>query len=101
MLPAKPAMKANRILISTLIVSAILAIAIPVIACGPFFPPDLLAGGDQSLFAAPVADLHRELARIKVAAPKGLVAVPPGKDDGVFKQSAIADLADLQAGLMN
>jgi hypothetical protein len=65
------------------------------LACGPFFPNNLLGGGDDTLLVAPVAGFSGELARLKL--PAGFHAVT--NKDGYATQSAEVELEDLAAAL--
>jgi len=68
-------------------------------ACGPWFPNTVLFDGDKELLSAPVADFHRELARIKPAEAPRFHAKSPGQDRNVYRQTIDAGLADLRAAL--
>ena len=65
-------------------------------ACGPFFPNNLLDGGDAALLSAPVADFERELARLNLA-PRRFTALPV--TNGFAAQTFDAEMADLAAAL--
>jgi LysM repeat protein len=65
-------------------------------ACGPNFPNNLLDRGDQAVLLAPVADFHRELARMNLPAPR-FQSVPA--TNGYEAQTLEADLAELRAAL--
>ncbi len=67
-------------------------------ACGPWFPNRMLFGSDEELLSAPVADFHRELARICPPAPTPFRAKPSG-NRGRHQQTIDAGAADLQAAL--
>ncbi len=70
-------------------------------ACGPFFPNNLLGGGDDAVLVAPVTDFVGELRRMKLVETR-FQAVPvkdPQESGGFAKQSATAELADLAAAL--
>ncbi len=66
-------------------------------ACGQWFPNTVLSDGDRELLSAPVADFHRELARIDPREPPHCHAKPPERD--VYRQTTDAGLADLRAAL--
>ena len=72
-------------------------LAVPAIACGPFFPNQLLFHAGQSAAWAPVADFRREIERIKPEA-SGPRAIVPEKDDP-YRQSERVDLSDLREAL--
>lgn len=70
-------------------------------ACGPFFPNNLLEGGDAAVLVAPVTDFIGELRRMKLVETR-FQAIPLKGDDsraGFASQSAAAELADLTAAL--
>ena len=68
------------------------------VACGPFFPNNLLDGGDAAVLQPPVADFQRELERMNPAAA-GPRAVMPAAGQNRDEQTAAAELADLTAAL--
>ena len=74
---------------------AALVAAIPVLACGPWFPNRLLDGGDAAVLVAPYADFSRELVRMQLVTTKYL-AKPRVSDQSYAEQSIKADLADLR-----
>jgi len=75
---------------------AFLSVCNGVQACGPFFPNNLLGGGDEVLLAAPVADFRRELARLDLPPSRfEYVAAANGYAQATFD----AELADLAAAL--
>lgn len=65
-------------------------------ACGPFFPNNLLDRGDEALLSAPIADFHRELARLNLA-PSRFAAVSATNSHKA--QAFDAEMADLAAAL--
>jgi tetratricopeptide (TPR) repeat protein len=74
----------------------LLSVALSAHACGPFFPNNLLGGGDAALLAAPVAEFGRELARMEIAA--GRFEYVPATNG--FPQATFdAELADLALAL--
>jgi len=72
-------------------------LALPALACGPFFPNQLLFDGGNSAVWSPVAGFSQEIHRLtpQYSGPR---AVPPAKD-GPFAQTIAVDLADLQHAL--
>ncbi len=70
--------------------------AVSVLACGPFFPNNLLDRGDEALLSAPIADFGRELARLNLA-PSRFAAVPA--TNSYEAQTFDAEMADLAAAL--
>ena len=70
--------------------------AVSVLACGPFFPNNLLDRGDEALLSAPIADFERELARLNLA-PSRFAAVPATNSHEA--QTFDAEMADLAAAL--
>jgi len=70
-------------------------------ACGPFFPNNLLDGGDQAVLVAPLADFGRELQRMKLMGSL-FQAVPletEGKSTTHSSQTSETELSDLAAAL--
>jgi len=78
---------------------AIAAIAIPVVACGPFFPTMILDGGTKTLLAAPIGSFEREIKRIPPRTPTTLRAIPPTEQTDVFAQTAAVDADELRRAL--
>lgn len=68
----------------------IFSAAIQSLACGPFFPNNLLDGGDDAVLVAPTANFKRELERMKLVESK-LLAVSGSSDQ--TSSSEITDLA--------
>lgn len=68
----------------------------PTLACGPYFPNEMLDRGDDAVLAAPIADFNRELQRIHLL-PANFHAVLTTND--YASQTIDADLADLRAAL--
>ncbi len=70
------------------------------LACGPFFPNMMLVGGDETIFTAPVARFHDELARLqkRLKIQKPPFPVVEAVDQERKKTSEV-DLADLSAAL--
>ncbi len=50
------------------------------LACGPFYPHSLLSSGSGALLTGPYADFGRELDRVDVAVPAGVVGNNTGRD---------------------
>ncbi|HSU69774.1 MAG TPA: hypothetical protein VLJ39_23015, partial [Tepidisphaeraceae bacterium] len=69
----------------------------PVVACGPFFPNQLLFDGSKSIRWAPTADLTFEINRLKPATT--LHAVVPENHQDVYEQTTAVETADLRAAL--
>jgi hypothetical protein len=83
-------------------------LAAAAIACGPFFPNNVLDSRDETVLSAPVADFCSEIDRLMPAGfkPKPPAAekwVRPYTDDAVAKapaeETAAADAADLKKAL--
>jgi hypothetical protein len=78
----------------------------PLHPCGPFFPNRVLLGGEDVVVDAPVAGFEVEVRRISPAAPPRFKALPlpedvwyAAMDESYAKQTAAADVADLDAAL--
>ena len=82
--------------IFTIIVAILLATTLSARACGPFFPNNLLSGGDDAVLAAPVADFARELDRLNLPASRFNYV---DAINGYAEQSFDAEMADLAAAL--
>ena len=82
--------------IVTLVLGMLSITAVSVLACGQFFPNNLLDRGDEALLSAPIADFRRELARLNLA-PSRFAAVPA--TNSYEAQTFDAELADLTAAL--
>lgn len=78
-------------------ISALLGAVLPSRACGPFFPNNLLSGGDDVFTAVPYANFRRELALLELA-PARFNHVAPTNDDFAL-QTADAETIDLTAAL--
>lgn len=72
----------------------------PCLACGPFFPNQLLLGSDDTLLSAPIADFAHELDLLNLK-PAAFKSLPPADKQNVYEQSAAIDTADLRAALAN
>jgi hypothetical protein len=71
-----------------------------VLACGPFFPNQLLFSGDTGVLSLPQGDFNYELTSLNARAkPAGLKFVVPPSGQDVYGQSAAADVADLRQAL--
>ena len=68
------------------------------IACGPFFPNNLLDAGDSAVLQPPVADFQRELERMKLVTAQSR-AVPLANGQKYFEQSTEVEMTDLAAAL--
>lgn len=75
-----------------------LALSIPLLACGPWFPNRLLDGGDEAVLIAPYASFFREIARMQLLSSSH-VAKPLTNNQSYAGQTADADLEDLRAAL--
>lgn len=75
-----------------------IAVAFPLLACGPWFPNRLLDRGDEAVLQAPYADFEREIRRLELVAAT-LVAKPPTNQQSHALQTAQADVDDLRAAL--
>ena len=53
-----------------MLVPAFLLSVSPVLACGPWFPNNMLDRGDAAVLAAPVANFYHELDRMQIATPQ-------------------------------
>lgn len=73
--------------------------AAPVRACGPWFDPSIINGGDAAVLAAPRADFVREIDGIKPSEPTPFKTKLPGEKEQLWDQTESADLADLEAAL--
>lgn len=71
------------------------------LACGPFFPNNLLDGGDQAVLVAPLANFGRELQRMGLMESRfqAVTLDVDGKHSTHLNQSSDAELADLVAAL--
>lgn len=83
-----------------LVLMTIVGLGIPVLACGPFFAPNILSGGDQTLLAAPTADIRLELANLKPRRKPPESALPPKENSDEREQTLKADLGDLEKALL-
>ena len=85
-------------------------IAAPAVACGPFFPSNVLDSTDERMLSAPAADFVHELSLLRPEKMPSAKAVLPAEGDGTWdnspwsatvlaRQTADADVSDLQAFL--
>jgi LysM domain len=74
----------------------LLTVALSAHACGPFFPNNLLGGGDEALLAAPVADFRQELEHMEIQ-PSRFDYV--GTTNAFAQATTDAELADLARAL--
>jgi hypothetical protein len=86
---------------STKIKAALLAPAFllsvsPLLACGPWFPNNMLDRGDTAVLVAPVADFYRELDRMQLTPPRFHAMT---STNSYAEQTLQAELADLRAAL--
>jgi hypothetical protein len=75
-----------------------LALCIPLLACGPWFPNRLLDGGDEAMFIAPYASFFREIERMQLVS-SSLVARSLTNNQSYAEQTTDADLEDLRVAL--
>jgi hypothetical protein len=62
------------------------------LACGPFFPNNMLDRGDSAVLVAPVADFYRELDRMKFEVPQFQAMLTTNSYAEEATQNEIADL---------
>lgn len=92
-------MKSENIRQAILLAAALSGLAVRGFACGPFFPNNLLVGGDQAVLQPPIADFQRELARLKLPVAR-LHAKAPAAGQKYYEQSAELEMNDLAVALM-
>ena len=87
--------------ISLCLLAAILQGQGTLFACGPWFPNNLLDGGDAALLVAPATDFIAELQRMKLIETRFQAIPLTGENPGASfaTQAAAAELADLAAAL--
>ena len=73
--------------------------ATPTLACGPFFPNQVIVRGDAGVLALPPGDLAAELESLRPPGPPPFRSVEPDGHQSVYRQSAAADVAELTAAL--
>ena len=91
-------MKSKSFSAAVISAAVISGFAINVFACGPFFPNNLLDGGDQAVLQAPHADFQHELelmAPVKTSAH----VVPPANGQTFRDQATDAEMSDLESTL--
>jgi tetratricopeptide (TPR) repeat protein len=76
-----------------------MAIADSTLACGPFFPSDILTRTDEQMLAAPAADFSVEIARLKVLDTVPWKAVATKDNQTGADQTADADVRDLRKAM--
>jgi hypothetical protein len=76
----------------------LLALSVPLLACGPWFPNRLLDGGDEAVLVAPYASFFREIERMQLVTSRH-IAKPLTNDQSYAEQTSDADLEDLRAAL--
>jgi hypothetical protein len=81
-----------------LVAAAVLGFVGNVIACGPFFPNNLLGSGDHAILQAPVADFERELDRMNLVNATAR-AVPLEVGQRYSDQATEIEMNDLAAAL--
>lgn len=108
----------HKIIVTGIILTLL---AIPVWACGPFFPNRVLLGGDDVVLKAPLGSFRQQIELIKPPVPPRFKAVIPSEKDErrsslddkfrhiltgkyrhgdrYYRQTALADLADLEKAL--
>lgn len=91
-------MKSKKIKAAIFLAAAISGFAGGTLACGPFFPNNLLDAGDRAVLQSPVADFQRELERMKLVAPSAR-ALPLADGQKFYDQSTAAEMTDLAAAL--
>ena len=91
-------MKSKKISAAILLAAVISGFAVNALACGPFFPNNLLDAGDSAVLQPPLGDFARELQRLKLPAPKAR-AVSLAEGQNYADQSADVEMTDLAAAL--
>ena len=64
----------------------------PVLACGPWFPNNMLDRGDAAVLAAPVANFYHELDRMQIATPQFTAVLSTNSYSDETLQTELADL---------
>ena len=86
----------DRAKVASILLTIVLAAAVPgTRACGPFFPNNMLGGGDDALLAAPRADFYTQLQLI----PLPRTTFKGHNEDNFADEAAAADTADLRNAL--
>ena len=88
-------MKAKRIKAAILAPAFFVGVT-PLLACGPWFPNNMLDRGDPAVLVAPTADFYAELERIPVSSTSVRAVV---STNGYTEDTLQAELADLRAAL--
>ena len=88
-------LKSKRIKAAILAPAFLLGVS-PLLACGPWFPNNMLDRGDAAVFVAPVADFYRELNRVQLAPPRFHAVA---STNSFAEETLQAELADLRAAL--
>ena len=91
-------MKSKKFSAAIFLAAAISGFAGNALACGPFFPNNLLDAGDNAVLQPPVADFQRELERMKLG-PAKTRAVLPAAGQKYYEQSTEVEMTDLAAAL--
>src|ERR1043166_7625748 len=68
----------------------------PLLACGPWFPNNMLDRGDEAVLVAPVADFEQELNRMQLPTARFREVFP---DASYAVQTVETELTDLRAAL--
>jgi hypothetical protein len=88
-------LKSKRIKAAILAPAFLLSVS-PLLACGPWFPNNMLDRGDTAVLVAPVADFYRELDRMQLV-PSRFHAMT--STNSYAQETLQAELADLRAAL--
>jgi len=84
------------IIFSKALASAFFIGVSPLLACGPWFPNNMLDRGDAAVLVAPIADFYNELNRIPKSATSARAVV---STNSYAEDTLQAELADLRAAL--
>ena len=66
----------------------------PLLACGPWFPNNMLDRGDQAVLVAPVANFYHELDRMQLSPPRFHAVTSTNSFAEETLQAEISDLRD-------
>jgi LysM repeat protein len=91
-------LKSKNFSAAVLVAAVILVFAGNGFACGPFFPNNLLDGGDNALLQAPYGDFQHEL-ELLTPVKTSARALPPGEGQTFRDQAVDAEMADLESAL--
>jgi len=91
-------LKSKNFRAAIVLAAAISGFAGNVLACGPFFPNNLLDAGDNAVLQPPVAGFQLELERMKLVTAQTR-AVPLAGGQKYFEQSTEVEMTDLAAAL--